>query len=130
MSALPKIIQLDLPKATMRFQEPSIAEVNAYGKEIGLPENECKRFWLFYDSKDWMVGKSKMKKWRSALAGWHLRWSENRPTPSAVPKTNPDLFMNRWTVDNAPTRNAFQSNSAFESANAAYLKWKERKKKA
>lgn len=28
------------------------------------------RWWNFYDSKDWMIGKNKMKKWKSAVNTW------------------------------------------------------------
>lgn len=44
--------------------------------KIGLPEREAQKFLLFYESKGWKVGKSPMKQWRSALAGWKLRWEE------------------------------------------------------
>lgn len=33
---------------------------------MGLAE----RWWNFYDSKDWMIGKNKMKKWKSAVNTW------------------------------------------------------------
>ena len=34
---------------------------------------EAEKFWNFYDSKNWMVGKNKMKKWQSAASGWISR---------------------------------------------------------
>ena len=44
--------------------------------KIGLPDREAEKFSLFYESKGWKVGKSPMKQWKSALAGWKLRWEE------------------------------------------------------
>jgi len=60
---------------------PTIEEVRARAKEIGLPELEADRCWYFYDSKGWKVGKTPMTKWRSALSGWMLRWKQNNYEP-------------------------------------------------
>lgn len=30
----------------------------------------CRNFYLYYDTNGWMVGKTKMKKWQSALQRW------------------------------------------------------------
>lgn len=73
MNALPNVIHLDMPQ---NFTPPLIEEVILHGAKIGLPEMECEKFWFFYDSKDWKVGKTKMARWRSALAGWKLRCRE------------------------------------------------------
>lgn len=51
------------------FQKPSIPEIqefcNARNNSVD-PE----RFWHFYESKNWMIGKSKMKSWKSAIITW------------------------------------------------------------
>ena len=39
-------------------------------KGIANPEGEAEKFINFYESKNWMVGKTKMCKWRSAAANW------------------------------------------------------------
>ena len=56
-----------------RFSPPSDIETVAYFESKGSTHNEAEKFWLFYDSKNWMVGKSKMKKWESAASGWITR---------------------------------------------------------
>ena len=58
---------------TGRFTPPSDIETVAYFIEKGSTNIEAEKFWLFYDSKNWMVGKSKMKKWQSAASGWITR---------------------------------------------------------
>ena len=60
-------------KAPKRFAPPSDIETVAYFIEKGSTSIEAEKFWLFYDSKNWMVGKSKMKKWQSAASGWISR---------------------------------------------------------
>ncbi len=60
-------------KITRRFTPPSDIETVAYFVGKGSTNVEAEKFWLFYDSKNWMVGKSKMKKWQSAASGWITR---------------------------------------------------------
>jgi hypothetical protein len=58
---------------TRRFSPPTDIETVAYFIEKGSNNIEAEKFWLFYDSKNWMVGKSKMKRWQSAASGWITR---------------------------------------------------------
>ena len=51
------------------FTPPNIQDVRAYCEERGNkvdPEN----FWDFYQSKNWMIGKNKMKDWKAAVRTW------------------------------------------------------------
>lgn len=52
------------------FIIPSIQEVYDYAQQIDLNYIECDKFFDYYNSKGWMVGKSKMKDWQSALRNW------------------------------------------------------------
>lgn len=61
------------------MKRPSQSEVRLEAEKSGLPRNEADKFFLFYSSKDWAVGKSPMKNWHCALAGWKLRWQERLP---------------------------------------------------
>jgi len=58
---------------TSRFSPPTDIETVSYFESKGSTNIEAEKFWLFYDSKNWMVGKSKMKKWESAASGWITR---------------------------------------------------------
>lgn len=51
---------------------PSIDEVRAYCEERGNNVNP-EAFIDFYQSKDWYVGKNKMKDWRAAVRTWERR---------------------------------------------------------
>jgi len=52
-----------------RFTPPTHLEVEEYAKEKGY-QVDAIRFCNFYGSKDWMVGKNKMKNWHMSLANW------------------------------------------------------------
>ena len=61
---------------SFRFVVPSIEEIKTQAAQIELPETEASKFFDYYHSKGWLVGKSRMKNWRSALSGWKTRWTE------------------------------------------------------
>ncbi len=52
-----------------QFKPPTLNEVKAYIAEKGC-NVDAGMFWNFYESKGWMIGKNKMKKWHSAVATW------------------------------------------------------------
>lgn len=66
---------------TASFQPPSIEETQLFFSEYCSGSNwdderakrEAVSFHSFYESKGWMVGKTKMKKWKQAVVGWMNR---------------------------------------------------------
>lgn len=56
----------------LRFVPPTIREVEDYAFEKGL-NIDARRFVDFYESKGWMVGRSKMKDWKAAARNWAAR---------------------------------------------------------
>lgn len=52
-----------------RFTPPSIEEVQSYISEKGYTV-DAEKFVAFYTSKNWFVGKNKMKDWRAAIVTW------------------------------------------------------------
>ena len=63
-----------------RFSPPSLDEVISLFIEKGSDQTEGEKFFYFYESKNWMVGKNKMKSWASSVAGWVARnKSEEKP---------------------------------------------------
>ena len=58
---------------TPRFAPPEIKQITEYFKEKGSTIAEGEKFFHFYDSKNWMIGKNKMQKWKSSAAGWISR---------------------------------------------------------
>ena len=56
-----------------RFTPPTLQECIDYFISKDSNRSEAETFWNFYESKNWMVGKNKMKKWTSAVANWLKR---------------------------------------------------------
>lgn len=59
-----------------RFKKPSIDEIQKYCDERNNGIN-AERFYDFYESKGWMVGKAKMKCWKSSVRTWEQRSKDN-----------------------------------------------------
>lgn len=51
------------------FKKPSKEEISTYINEKGFQISSA-RFFDFYESKGWMVGKNKMKDWKAAVRTW------------------------------------------------------------
>lgn len=71
-------------KKSVRFVPPTIAEIAEYGSTLTPPFTKAEKFWNFYEMKGWMVGKTKMKKWRNAVANWNKEAAD-----AAAPQTRP-----------------------------------------
>jgi DNA-binding transcriptional regulator YhcF (GntR family) len=61
-----------------RFAPPTADELKEHFISKGSTEIESLKFYEFYGSKGWMVGKNKMKDWKLAASGWIRR--NNTPT--------------------------------------------------
>jgi len=57
------------PRQTQKFIPPNIDEVRAYIQEKKYTV-DAEKFHDFYTSKNWYVGKNKMKDWRAAVRTW------------------------------------------------------------
>lgn len=61
----------DSKSVSKRFTPPSIDEVYSHMVEKDFPyRKEAESFVNFYESKGWVVGKTKMKNWKSAATNW------------------------------------------------------------
>jgi len=52
------------------FKPPTIQEAKEYADSIGYKTFNPVTWWHHYESKGWMVGKTKMKVWKSAIWTW------------------------------------------------------------
>lgn len=75
-----------------RFKIPTIDELKLHGAKIGLPIPEVFKFFNFYSSKGWKVGKSPMKSWPHAMSNWKL----NVDSPRSA---QPELSDKRSCID-------------------------------
>lgn len=68
----------DKKKSAKRFSPPTIDEIMGYCKERNN-RVDPERFYNFYESKGWMVGKNKMKDWKAAIRSWEQRDGPTKP---------------------------------------------------
>lgn len=62
------------------FKKPSIKEISDYINEMNYSVN-AEKFFHHYESKGWMIGKNKMKKWKSAVANWNSNNTNQQQKP-------------------------------------------------
>ena len=60
------------------FKPPTVSEVSEYCKERGNSVDP-ELFVDFYTSKEWMVGKNKMKDWKAAVRTWEKNPAKSQP---------------------------------------------------
>ncbi len=89
---------------SFRFSPPTQDEVYNYFLEKKLNEPiaklESEKFINFYDSKGWVIGKTKMQKWKSAASGWINRMNDfnnnqNKNYGQKNKSNNTDFTTNR-----------------------------------
>jgi len=85
MQLATNIIAFPMP-TPKHFIPPNIEECLLHAAKVGLPEREAQKFHAFYDSKDWFVGKNKMKRWHSSMALWRLNYLERGGKPLGQPQ--------------------------------------------
>ena len=71
------------------FKKPTIPQIESYLREKTKDfETEAQKFYNFYESKNWMIGKNKMGCWESACSNWLIRKKEleagNKKRPDYV----------------------------------------------
>ena len=67
----------DIGAKSTRFKPPTLPEVEKYCKER-KNNVDPQRWYDFYQSKGWMVGKNKMKDWKAAVRTWE---KDNKSKP-------------------------------------------------
>jgi len=55
-----------------RFIKPSVEEIKKYCDEQ-KNDVDAEQFFNFYESKGWMVGRTKMKDWQASVRTWEIR---------------------------------------------------------
>ena len=66
-------------KKTKVFVKPTIEEI----KQFCIENNknvDAESFYNFYESKNWMIGKNKMQKWKAAVCTWDRKNKVSKPS--------------------------------------------------
>ena len=110
-----------------RFSPPSLQEVKDEVERLGYAIDP-ERFIAHYESNGWMIGKNKMKSWKSALVTWHKRqieedskrtaFSTHRPSYSnaayhperTAPPSTPQDEMAKWLALDHDNRAVLKRN--------------------
>jgi hypothetical protein len=80
-----------------RFAPPTPEDVREYCREKGL-NVDADRFVDFYESKNWYVGKNKMKDWKAAVRNWARSQSQRQESTAKgteKPRNRFDNFQQR-----------------------------------
>lgn len=75
------------PKKEKSFVKPTIDEIALYMDERNM-NNVSQRFYDFYESKGWMIGKNKMKDWKASVRTWE---DKNKKIDSVITPNKPKL---------------------------------------
>lgn len=73
----------------------SVDEVKKYFEHLGLngiSQEEAEKFWAYYKSVGWKVGKNPMKDWKSAAVGWKTRIPKDRYHKKSKHDLKPEDF--------------------------------------
>lgn len=77
-------IDIDIKKQRVVFEKPTLFELKNYMTEIGMADISEKWF-DYYESNGWLVGKNKMKNWRAAVRTWkNNNLSNNVSSPQII----------------------------------------------
>jgi len=78
-----------LKSPRVRFQKPTVDELTAEALKIGLSETEVDKFYNYYESVGWKVGRNSMKSWPHSMRGWLSRIEST--AGSAALKSNKEI---------------------------------------
>lgn len=92
----------NVPKEKSRFVPPSVENVTEYCRENDYRYVDANHFVDFYISKNWYVGKNKMKDWKAAVRNWQRQESaKHKPYPQSAATEKQEAsrgMMYDWAV--------------------------------
>lgn len=71
--------QDSVQKKTKVFVKPTIEEIKQFCTENNK-NVDAESFYNFYESKNWMIGKNKMQKWKAAVCTWDRKNKVSKPS--------------------------------------------------
>lgn len=82
-----------------RFTPPTVEQVTEYCQKSDITSVDVQRFVDFYTSKDWMIGKNRMKDWQAAVRNWARQDGKPKEHCSKVKKPNSFLNFEQRNTD-------------------------------
>ena len=90
------------------FVKPTVLELQNYSADRGYTDFDAERFYDFYESKGWFVGKNKMKDWKAAVRNWQ-RNSKPRGKQEAIKTV--DRLMAKYEAEEREDAHEQERNS-------------------
>ena len=78
-------VDVDKPRASKSFAKPTVDEINIYCSER-KNSVDANVFFDFYESKGWLIGKTKMKDWKAAVRTWEKNSNNKKDTGRKITK--------------------------------------------
>ena len=80
---------------TKRFKKPTVEEIQAYCDERnnGI---DAERFYDYYESKGWKVGKAPMKDWKASIRTWERNNGITKGNPKQTSGFDYDQFTEEY----------------------------------
>lgn len=81
-----------------KFQKPTISEIEQYcfERSNGI---DPEKFFNYYESNGWMVGKNKMKNWKAAVHTWEKSNYQTNGSPKQPERKNPVMDAIRLNAE-------------------------------
>ena len=61
----------DKSPSRAKFQKPTLNEIRDFAFAENLLNLDCERFFNYYESNGWKVGRNSMKDWKATARNWH-----------------------------------------------------------
>lgn len=106
-------IKENVKEKTSRFSPPTLEEIQAYIREKGF-NVDAERFFDYYTSNGWKVGKNPMKSWEATVRNWARDSKPEEPKPKGAvsydlervkERANQPIVYKPKAERNTPTRN-------------------------
>ncbi len=103
----------NVKEKTSRFSPPTLEEIQAYIREKGFSV-DAERFFDYYTSNGWKVGKNPMKSWEATVRNWARDSKQEEPKPKGAvsydlervkERANQPIVYKPKAERNTPTRN-------------------------
>ena len=105
-----------------RFIKPTIDEIKEYCGQNDL-RIDCERFYDYYESNDWHVGKNKMKSWKATARNWNRNnYSNNKNASNSPIYTDNNKVYDDWFNDDLSDLAQSNSNNVLDFDIESYKK--------
>lgn len=88
-----KTIKTNRERGAKKFKKPSPEEIQNYLDEKNITSFTAEKFYNFYESNGWMIGKNKMKNWKACCNNWKLRDEKENKKDEPKEDKYADLYL-------------------------------------